>query len=256
MSTHRPMNYKTLQALEKIISQNHLHDQLFKLGLDPEHLTTHHLHARKPLLDLSYVIRIPDEKCVKHFLQLQKNIQAVLGPEQYYTGAAEFHITLYTHAYADQDFQNCEITLGTWNADYEKYCAWAQRQAEAILATHPAWGIIYTGVIITPDAIVAVAEDSGMMQELRKKLVHYGNSYHFYAARDEKTVYPNIIHTTLVRFVKPVTREERIKVYERIRPQLPLVLPLQITEVEFRRFEQYGVFPAEPPIFTTLLRQG
>lgn len=250
---HRPMNNKTVQALENIIAANHVQDQLFKLGLDPEHLAIHQLHNVHPLIDLSYVIRVRDAKIITAFTNIQREIRTVIPDTHYYTDPQEFHITLYTHVYADERFQNCDITPATFAADYAKYCDWAKRQAQVIFEKQAAWGILYTSVIITPDAIVAVAEDTGHMQDVRKQLVQYGNSYHFYDQRDEKTIYPNIIHSTLVRFLTPVSLAERVAIYEKIKAQMPLMLPLQITEIEFHQFERYGLFPKTPPIFTTKL---
>lgn len=250
---HRPLNSRTAQALEKIIGHNRLWEQLFQLGLNPDHFAVHALHNRQPLIDLSYVIRVNDKHLDETLQNLQQEIWRVVGDDQYYTPSGEFHITLYTHVYADHEYRNVDIQPTTYAADYARYCQWAERQADAVLRPTPAWGILYTNVLVTPDSVIAVAEDTGTMQRLRHDLVHFGNHEHFYDNRDEKTIYPNIIHTTLARFLTPVTLEQRLSIYEKIRPQLPLLLPVQIQEIEFRQFYRYGVFPQEKPIFTVKL---
>lgn len=226
---------------------------MFRLGLDPAHFTMHLLHNVQPLIDFSYVILVVDEKTVAAFIYIQNKIRDILSSEQYFTLHNEFHITLYTHVYADANYQNCVITPETLKERYAYYCAWAKQQASQVFQTQPAWGILYTSIIITPDSIIAVAEDSGAMQQLRYNLVRYGNQHEIYDQCDEKTIYPNIIHTTLVRFLNPASLEERLAIYEKLKTQLPLLLPLQIKEIEFRQFERYGLFPKGPAIFTTNL---
>jgi hypothetical protein len=250
---HRPMNNKTMLALEKLVEQNHVLDQLFHLGLDPEHFSVHTLHNRKPLIDLSYVIRIKDKKLETAFQKTQEDIWSTIGEEHYFTLPGEFHITVYTHVYADSEYQNVEITLDSYAARQALFCQWATRQTAAVLQPQPAWGILYTNVIITPDAVIVVAEDTGIMQRLRHGLVQYGNQHHFYEQRDEKTIFPNIIHTTLARFLRPVSLEQRLSMYEKIQPRLPLLLPMQVAEIEFRQFYHYGIFPKDNPIFTVKL---
>ena len=223
-------------------------DQIAKLGLDPEHITANALHGRRPLIDLTYAIRVQDPALVNTFALIQDLIQKEVPPGQYFTPQQDFHITLYTHMYADESFQNCDITPETKAIKLPEYAAFAARQQNDVLRSHAPLEITYRSILITPDSIIAVADDNGSFQGLRQDLVKHGNLHGYYDQRDARTVYPNIIHTTLVRFITLVPIAVRQRLQQRLAELLPLDMPITLREIEYRLFDVYGEFPAGAPL--------
>ena len=236
--------------------QERLHpdwDYIAKLGLDPEHIAANELHGRRPLIDLTYALRVQDPALTNTFALVQDLVQHEVPPGQYFTPTTDFHITLYTHMYADDSFQNCDVTPETKAIKMPEYHAFANRQIADIIKPHAPLQITYRSIIITPDSIIAVADDDGSFQKLRQDLVKHGNLHGYYDHRDARTVYPNIIHTTLVRFITFVPISIRQRLHQRITELLPLDMPITLREIEYRLFDVYGEFPEGQPLETISL---
>ena len=243
---------KTIITLRKNISAyNPVWENIFKSGLSQEEsgICQQILDKETPIIDLAFEILLDQNDIIALFSEIQKSIKNIIGKHHYYTPIDCYHITVYGHAYAGStpaEYRNCVATPATINNLLPEYIQSAQNISTAVIKKTMAIPLTYKYILISRDSIIAIADDGDRLNDLRRQIIMYGNTQGFYDQRDPKNLYPNIAHTTLVRFTEPVKRSQIKKIY--LKFNKPLNTNILADTLQFRRFYQYGLWPNDDPI--------
>lgn len=249
--------------INKNINYNEFTENIWKTiyrnGLSNQNISFHDQSQEIPKIDLAYLIHIQDKNIIETFKKIQDVVSRVIGNDHYYTPETDFHITLYGHMTSDSNYQHPETKID--NIDQMKP-DWIKSGKEIIkLATEDTykWRVFYSRVLITRDSVIAVADDRGVMNGLRKRIISKGKRLGIYSEErpdDLPRIYPNIIHSTLVRYSRNVSYDERIRIYLLLSKNIlaHLNIPYSVEQILFKEVKEYGVYPQDKELFSVDLR--
>jgi len=139
-----------------------------------------------PFKGISVTHKIKNTEVLNHIMYLRDDIRKVLGNDHWYYRRATIHITLIDHISNWTKF----IPYRNVREAYDLTLIASENQR--------AFHICFNEFKLTNSGIIVVSHDSGEFNNMRNCIIDKGKYWNIY--KSEMPLYPNIVHSTIIRF--------------------------------------------------------
>ena len=159
----------------------------------------------RELYNIGLWIHVQDARIIERLEILQERIKAIIGPDHFYSPLDEFHITI--SIFIEKDNEYGEQVLPAQRVRDLSHYEWAVAEAGVSRIN-----LTFKGIMVTDAAICIIGDNDHVLDDARSRIKG--------TVEERGLEYlgaPNIVHSTLVRILDPITLEQRIRIWEAFR---------------------------------------